>query len=167
MQIRSVITTTLCSLIALTALTGCGGTGYGTATSGQTVYSAQFAQSPLEYTNFLNKEIETVTNQLSTQIMLAESVCNNNYPTSDAIVSVGESIQIVEECINNVDTMQPPESYAENRTSTLSLMQNAKSSLEAYKQALMDGSTSSIESCKSVMQSDYIAVTAQFGAYWE
>lgn len=167
MQTKSIIATSLCSLMVLATLTGCSGIGYGTATSDQTVYSAQFAQSPLEYTNFLNKEIEAVTNQLSTQIMLAESVSKNNYPVADAITSVGDSIQIVEECINNVDTMQPPASYSENRTSTLSLMQNAKSSLEAYKAALMEGNSSAIESSKSVMQSDYIAVTAQFGAYWE
>ena len=128
-------------------------------------YSARYAQSPHQYTNFLNKEIEAVTNQLSTQMLLAESVEKGNYNIEEAVLSAEDSIQIIQECIDNVDTMRPPVDYEENRESVLRLMENGKNTVEDYRDALLNGD--SPEGYAKKMQADFIAITAEFNAAWE
>ena len=119
---------------------------------------------------FLNKEITTVTNQLTTQMALADGVAHNSsYPIADAQASIESSIKIMDECIENVDEVFPPADYYEDRENLLECMKNVKSTFEAYRDALKSQpiDTAKIEELIKIMEGDYMAITAISNIYWE
>ena len=52
---------------------------YGQRNPDDTVYSAQFAYSDVEYTMYVNRELDPVTNALSANLMLARNTANQEY----------------------------------------------------------------------------------------
>lgn len=136
----------------------------------QNQYSTDVAYSASQYTMFLNKEITTVTNQLTTQMALADGVAHNSsYPIADAQASIESSIKIMDECIENVDEVFPPADYYEDRENLLECMKNVKSTFEAYRDALKSQpiDTAKIEELIKIMEGDYMAITAISNIYWE
>ena len=127
-------------------------------------YFTQFAQSPAEYTIFLDKEITEVTNILATQNLLAKSVLDKNYPKEDALDSASQALEDLQAVIFQVDGMNPPEIYEKSRVSLLNILYNCQSDLEAYKEALESDSINSkkIEGLRDMMQADFIALTGIF-----
>lgn len=133
-------------------------------------FTTDVSYSASQYTMFVNKQITTVTNQLTTQMAMADSIANSsNYPIEDAILSANSSIQIVEECRDNIKTMLPPAEYAENRESTLKILESIISTLETYRDSLKSTpiDVSKIKDLIKIMENDYMALTAQSNIYWE
>ena len=132
--------------------------------SGQVAYTTEFAQSEMEYGVFLDKEIVPITNELTTQILLAKRVMAGSYPIQDAIDSAKASLEKIEECIAKVDTMNPPEQDESVRVAVLKSMQNCKDDIETYIKELESGKMdeAKIEELRKIMQADYIALTGNF-----
>ena len=152
--------------VALLLLSGCTPTGSaGTVMAGRNVYTAQFAQSPWEYTAYLSKQIETAANQMSTQLTIAKSVKDGAYPAQDAICRAQEALRVIGEAITGVGSMQPPDGYEQDRLEALRLMRNSESSIDAYIQALEEGS--SLDGAMALIQADMSAMTGAFNVYWK
>ncbi len=148
--------------ISLFLLGGC--TKPQTIETGKTMYSTQFEQSTMEYTIFLDKEITPITNALTTQILLIKHVVNDNYPLSDALDSAKSALDVISDCIEQVDTMNPPDSYEDLRVSVLKSMNNCKNDVETYIDELESGEIDKdrLDSLRKIMQADYIALTGDF-----
>lgn len=164
---RRLVVVCLSATFALSAFTACQSNQSPTP---KQQYSTDVAYSASQYTMFLNKEITTVTNQLTTQMAMADGVAHNSsYPIEDAIKSVDSSIKIMDECIENVDEMFPPADYYEDRENLLECMKNTKSTLETYRDAIKSKpiDTKKIEELIKIMEGDYLAITAISNIYWE
>ena len=134
-----------------------------------TVYTTEFPQSAMEYTIFIDKEIVTVTNELTTQILLSKFALQGTYPIEDAIDSAKNSIDIIQDCIDTVDTMNPTNGYDETRVRVLKQFANCKADIEAYLELLEEGNLteSNINSVKALMQADYLALTGEFNVQYK
>lgn len=133
-------------------------------------FSTDSAYSASQYTMFVNKEITTVTNHLVTQMALGDKVINgSDYPVEDALKSAENSVKVLNECIENVNTMIPPTQYAEDRISVLEALESAKSTLETYCDALKQNpiDTKKIKDLIGIMEADYIHLTSLSNIYWE
>lgn len=148
----------ICLLTGIGALTACSLPI--TEKDPDSIYSAEFSYSPWEYATWLNKEIEVVTNELTTQMILAQSYINGSYPASQAVASAESSLTIINEACAQVTTMRPPRDYTQNREETIRLMNNAANDIQAYINALNSGGN--VSGCKDKMLADNTAITAQF-----
>ena len=147
----------------------CGCTNYGSQPNGTTVYTAQFPYSAQEYMSFLNKEIEPVTNQLTTHMLLAQNVADGTYPASEALASAQDSLRIIQESRDNVDTMQPAYEYDEERISVLRVLDNAEATMTSYIEELQKDqpNANQLRAYSDIMRSDYLTLTGLFNVYWE
>ena len=130
-------------------------------------YSAEFAQSPMEYMIFIDKEIAPITNALTTEILLSRHVEQGSITKEKALESANSSLNTINECINEVDIMQPPLEYAETRDNVLSAMDQARADMEEYIAVLKDEKSTSLSSLRSSMQADFILITGEFNVYNE
>ena len=132
-------------------------------------YSAQWAYSPQEYTSFVNKEITPVTNQLVTQIMMSRNMISMEGSKTDALYSAKESLSIVQESYNAIDSMQPAEEYSELRTNAMTHLQEVTNTLETYIKELEKDQpdTSVLQSISSDMETQYTSLTGLLGVYWK
>lgn len=168
-HVCKIVTVCLSAIFLLSALAACD-TNQQSNVNNKTQYSTDVAYSASQYTMFLNKQITTVTNQLTTQMALADGVAHDSsYPIEDALSSVNSSIKILDETIDNVDTMFPPADYYEDRVNLLECMKNVKSTFETYRDELKKTpiDTKKIEELIDIMEGDYMAITAISNIYWE
>lgn len=130
-------------------------------------YASDIAANPQQYTMFVNKEIEPVTNHLVTQMGLADKVAAGEYPAADALTSVQNAIKAIAASIDQVDKALPPANYADLRTNVLQAMVNAKDTLEAFEGELLQPTLSkeNIERLRNVMEGDFIVLTGLFNVY--
>lgn len=115
---------------------------------------------------FINKQINPVANQLTTQILMAQNVANGDYPLESAINSAKASLKIVRDSKQNVNTMIPPETYKENRMEVLRCMANAENTITKYIEEMEKGSTNT-KQYADIMKSDFITLTGQGTNYYE
>lgn len=129
-----------------------------------TIYSAQFPYSDVEYTMYVNRELDPVTNVLSANLMLARNVADDEYPQEDALMSATSALKTVQESKENINVMQPATGYEDYRLDVLQALVNAENTLETYIKILAESSPDreSLLAIAEVMESDFIAITALF-----
>lgn len=120
-------------------------------------------------THLLNKEIEPVTNELVTQMMIAKSIVEGEYPASDAILSAKSSLEIVHESFSSVDVMTPAVGYEQNRIAVLTALKETESILNSYVGELQKEQINhdAIQSLAGKMKAQYTVLTSQFNVCWK
>lgn len=153
------------SLMLIVCMVGCGNETGGS----DNTYSAQLPYSAQEYTSFINKEITPVTNQLITQMMMVKNVANGEGQKNDALYSAKASLSVVQDCYNAVDIMQPATEYTDLRLEVLTNLQNIEATLETYIAELEKDTPdkSILDKVSADMETQYTALTALFGVYWQ
>lgn len=135
---------------------------------GTITYSTDDAVDPMNYTLYVNKELTLVSNILSTHIINGNNIIKEDYPASDALTSLKDDLDLVEEAIASVETMHPPEEYVDDREAILTAMVTAQDSLLRYRDTLSGDNTLTLEDCVNLMEGDYTNITGKMqGAYWE
>ncbi|MBQ7818422.1 MAG: hypothetical protein IJ341_01865 [Bacteroidales bacterium] len=121
------------------------------------------------YSSYISKEINACTNQLSTMMLLAESVVNDGYSSDDALESAKYALGIIDECYEQVDIMTPPFQYEDTRTNVLRMMENAETDISTLISILSTKplDTEALNNLISYMQNDFIALTAEFNIFYE
>jgi len=154
-------------LLGVFGLSGCA--EIATQNNAQVTYNMQTPLDAAQYSSFISKQINAVTNQLSTNILIAQKISTENYPITDALNSATASLQIISSARNQVDVMIPPNQYADTRENMLRMMLNAESDLTTYIDELKKDNCSLnvIKELQSLMQTDFIALTAEFNIYYE
>lgn len=138
------------------------------ADDGSIEYATDDATDAMNYTLYVNKELTLVSNVLSTHIINGTNVISEQYPTSDALISLNDDLDLVEEAIASVETLHPPEAYIDDREAILTAMVTAQDSLLRYQKALNGDESLSVEDCVHLMEGDYTNVTGKMQAtYWE
>lgn len=158
------IAASICLLCAV--LCGCQAAGNADPTG--TTYNMSHGLDAHQYCLFVNRHINVVANQLISQAMLA-SRYNANSDTDSFITSVENSIQVIIDSRHEVEIMAPPAQYAENRLNTLRLMDDAKDDMSALLEELKETNVdeSKVNALASEMQTDFIALLAEFDVYYK
>lgn len=100
-------------------------------------------------------------NILTTHMANSTKVAKGKYPATDELATVKADLDKVQEAINTVNTLNPPNEYEDEREVMLTRLNNAKSTLEAYRDAVEDGVTD-LADYADLMESDHISLTAAF-----
>lgn len=132
-------------------------------------YIMDYSLDAAGYCTYVNKEIDACTNQLTSLILLVDQVKDGEYPADDCLESAKYAVEIIEACYEQVDIMPPPVQYADTRVNVLRCMDNAKRDVESLIDELSIPAINSenLETINSLMQGDYIALTAEFNVFYE
>ena len=157
------IAITVC--IACTLFVGCNGSSNETAT--QPTYNMPHGLDAHQYCLFVNRHINVVANQLTTQAMLSSRFAGNDLESF--IASAENSLQVIIDSRYEVEIMAPPAQYAENRVNTLRLMDNARNDVECLLHELKETNVDldAVNALASQMQTDFIALLAEFDVYYK
>ena len=167
MKKRTTILLSLTMALAL-SFSGCGQNVIGSETADHT-YNMNSALDAGQYCNFINKQINAVINQLSSNMLMGNSVARGDCSINDAIATAKQSISIIESALNEVDIMIPPNQYQDTRAHTLQLMKKSKSDIQVYIDELSKSSPDKEKIYKlcSEMNSDFTALSSEFNVYYE
>ena len=157
-------------LLPVALLAGCSqktGTEALLTDNGIVIYNSDDSTDAMNYVTYVNKELDLVMNVLSTHMANGDSISKGDYIVEDEIDAVDESLVLVAEAIESVNTLNPPEGYENDRLAILRRMKNAENTLEAYKKALEAGKTSSIGDYVKLMEGDYVTLSGYFDIFWE
>lgn len=130
-------------------------------------FNTEDSLDPLNYTTYVNKEIDLVLNILSSHMSAGDNIVKGKYPAEDEIAALEADLDLVDEAITSVETFNPPLDYDDDRDAILAKMANAQSSLTEYYDTLKEGDTDGIISCVDLLESDYIALSGAFNLPWE
>lgn len=133
-----------------------------------TTYNMGYGLDAHGYHLFMNKEMSSVLNQLSTQMILALRAADSGN-SGNALESAKASLKIMEDSYHEIEIMHPPAQYAENRDNVLRIIMNARKHMEAYIKDLSNDTAlkSSLLDHSSILQTDFIELTAEFNIYYK
>ncbi len=157
-SITSVLILTLC-------LGGCYKHSQSQSCEEQQTYNTQTPLTVMQYTTFINREIVEVQNQLTSQILLLESVENGESSMEDALLSAQSSLKRIGESISIIDVTQPPNEMSDVRTRIMSLLGETEEILKNYVEILSKPSklnSKAASSLKEQMKTNSFALTNEF-----
>lgn len=169
MRISKIVSFSLVFFALLAFASGCGAsTDQKTAVTdeGIVIYDTDGPTDSMNYTNYMNKEINLVMNILSTHIANADNLAKGKYILEDELSAVIADRDKVAEAIDSIEGLNPPSQYEDDRTVTLERLVNADNTLEAYQTALEDGETD-LQDYIDLMEGDYVTLSSAFNLPWE
>ena len=157
----------ICLLSLCIGIYGCSTPSRELTEEGIVFYNTENSIDPLNYTLYANKEISLTLNLLEGHMTNGRYVIKDKYPIVDEIDNVTESLDMIDEAIFSVETLNPPNEYEDDRDYILRRMANIRDTLEAYKGALLENNFEDIEKCIDVMAGDFTALKSMFNNMWE
>ena len=132
-------------------------------------YTTEMALTPLEYNNFINKELDIIINKMSAQLSLIKSLKDGSCSYETAEGSAGDAYLVIKECRDKIQTMRPPNGYEGKYEQVLNGIQESLSDISRYQDDLKDKSIASddYEAHQDDIQKNIAVLTAQFGTYWK
>lgn len=150
-------------LLLLTVTSGC------TASQNTESYTAEFPYDPQQYMLFLNKEVQGVTNHLTTCIMAISKSADGDYPPKQALTNIQNCLALVWETQEAVNSMRPPATYADTRNAILETIQDTETNCLACLKELQEDNpdVDRLQELAGLLQGDFIALTSSVNAYWK
>ena len=163
---KVVIITATC--LVLLSLSGCDSSIPTPSDDSQEQYNMAYSVDAPQYCMFVNKQLTAVSNELSSTMIIAKSVSNGEYPKSDALTTIQQSLSIISSAKAEIEVMCPPEQYKDTRENTLRLCTNAENDLSTLCDYLTnDANNSKIKDLFSIMQTDFTALLTEFNIYYD
>lgn len=125
------------------------------------------------YSMYVNKELALLTNILEAHMATAERIKNNTSIISNEITTLEEDITKVNEAIETIQGIYPPEKYDDDRLIFLRRMENTKTSLEDYKLFLKtasvvpDENVDELNNYISAMETSFTELKSSFNNWTE
>lgn len=166
---KKTLTAGLMAVCILFTLCSCGGQERRAeiAEDGIVLYNTDDAPDANNYTTYINKELTLVMNILRTHMTTAEDIVNDKALAADELKNLAGDIDLVEEAVESVETINPPLDYEDDREAILTKLANALDTLTSYQETLDDGGTDSLQDFIDLMESDYAALSGSFNLFWE
>jgi hypothetical protein len=127
-----------------------------------TEYVTEYPLSAHEYSITVNEKLVTVMNILETHMSSGRAVINGEYPSSDELASVNQSIATVKETADYIDGLYPARGYEDEKHDISRKINNAINSLETYRDALLKDDHERIKSVIEIMSGDFIAIKGSY-----
>ena len=150
----------LCLLFTLLLLSGCGAVQE--QTSADDGYTPDTATDALNYTTYVDKELGLVMNLLATHLGSSRTALASAALKANEMQSVSESLLLIVDAIDSVDTLRPPDEYEDLRNSILRRLEEAKEAITEYQSALETADADAVETAVTRMESAYVALTGAF-----
>ena len=128
-------------------------------------FNTDYAMSALEYSLFTNKELTVVENELLTRISMAKEIKPGSYKRTEESENTLESIDKVQDILDELTVTRPAVNYESDRESTIRLVKNALDALNMYNEALLSGGD--VSDSAASMQACFIAITGEANVYYE
>lgn len=150
----------LCLLFALLLLSGC-------STAHEPVseddgYTTDTATDALNYTTYVDKELGLVMNLLTTHLGNSRTASDSTELTDNEIQNVTETLLLISDAMDSVDTLRPPNGYEDLRLSALRRLEEAEEAIMGYQSALENSDSTAVEAAVTEMESAYVALTGVF-----
>lgn len=130
--------------------------------AGITVYSSDTALGALEYTIAVNKEIGIAMNLLEGHMATGKMVADGNYPVSDELLNLSASLDVLQETIDSVDSLNPPQDYGDERITVVQKLTNAQKTMVAYQKYLSLNDIASMYDAIELMEGDFTSLKMSF-----
>jgi len=129
----------------------------------------QYALDSHQYCLFMNKQINPITNQLSTNMIIADSYIDGSADVEICVADAKQSLSIIKSCREEIEIMTPPTQYEDSYERTIAAIKETETVFEEYIEELEKEKTniSKIEECIDRMQVHFVSLTSEFNAYYE
>ena len=122
-------------------------------------YSTLYAQSGVEYSIFLTKEIAAVCNVLTTRAAVAEEISRGEYGISSEKDNVETSLTTLEDILNSLVTTMPAQDYEDDRQNLIDMVSDTIDHVKEYRSALEDGDVEKAGEYAETLEADYTAIS--------
>lgn len=146
-------------------LTGCAPDKY--SPENYTLPVNEMRMDALNYSLYVNKEITEVLNLLEQHMASAEMIKRDTGYIATEKLAVAETLDMVDESIQSVAVIYPPEEYEDDQAMVLRRMRDVKDTLTQYQQYLAAGTNHMIENYIDQMNSNFVALKATFNNWTE
>lgn len=119
-------------------------------------YSAQYAQTALEYNLFITKHLNTIAGQLTSRMIAVKN--SQSSVSSTELAAAKESLSLIEEEVNVITATQPAKTYESSRETTLATLDVVLEHYRSYIKALEK--KEDISSYSGIFQNDFNSVTS-------
>ena len=150
-------------LLSLTLMIACGCT----ASQNTESYTAEFPYDPQQYMLFLNKEVQGITNHLTTCIMAVTKSVNGDYPPEQALTNIHDCLTLLWEAQEAVKSMRPPTAYTNTRDSLLEAIQDTETNCLACAEKLQEENPDALLELAELLQGNFVSLTSSVNAYWK
>lgn len=125
-------------------------------------YATQYPQTTLEYSIYINKQITVFVNELSTRLNQAVHSTDGVYENETEATE--QSIQSLQETLDNVTAMQPSVGKEDDRLSLITAMQTALDHMKEYKESVESGETD-LTNYSHIFETDINVLTGMASLY--
>lgn len=125
-------------------------------------YATQYPQTTLEYSIYINKQITVFVNELSTRLNQAVHSTDGVYENETEATE--QSIQLLQETLDNVTAMQPSVGKEDDRLSLITAMQTALDHMKEYKESVESGETD-LTNYSHIFETDINVLTGMASLY--
>ena len=132
-------------------------------------YTAEFPYDPQQYMLFLNKEVQGITNNLTTCVMAVTKLANGDYPKDQTLMNIQNCLALLRETQEMVKSMRPPAIYTDTRNTFLSAIQNTEINCLACAEELQEENTDKAKllELRERLQGNLMTLTSSVNAYWK
>ena len=123
-------------LLLLFALTGCNEIGPDNPKDGK--YATQNRESTLEYSIYMNKQIQVFLNEINTRMTIARNIVLNRKVDNEASLAES-SLEKMQKVYDEASLVNPSIGAEKDREDTLKAMQTAMEHMRGYKVAVESG----------------------------
>lgn len=125
-------------LFACVLMTGCGEIKPGNSSEGS--YMTQNRESTLEYSIYMNKQIQVFINEINTRMTMARSIALNHSADNEAELAAS-ALEKMKKVYDETSIVNPSIGAEKDREDTLKAMQTAMDHMEGYQKAVKDGTS--------------------------
>ena len=119
----------------------------------------------LNYSQYVCKELSMVMNQLDSRMTNGKLIQKNSLAVEDEIEYAETSLKLIDESIDTISKIYPPETYDDDRLDTLACMNDARDSVSQYITYLKSGNTDKIGDYIEDMEFRFSSLSARFNAW--
>lgn len=154
---KKIVLTTLAVMMLMTIFSGC--TPFD-AERGD--YWNNTRMDALNYSQYVGKELSMMMNELESRMTNAKQLEGKSIAVEDEIEYANQSLVLIQEAIDTISKINPPETYDDDREATLKCMNDAKDSVTAYIDYLESGNTDKLTDYIEDMQLRFSALSSRF-----
>ena len=125
-------------------------------------FSSSIPLSDIEYRQFVNQEIQKTLNSIITRLTSIQGIKRGRMEMDYEKQFVGADLEDMRNIRDSIDTMHPPERYADDREQLLKIYGDLIETMERYEVALESGDPENLTPIANELQNYFNLLTNQF-----
>lgn len=125
-------------------------------------FSSSIPLSDIEYRQFVNQEIQKTLSSIITRLTSIQSIKRERMTMEYEKQFVGADIEAIRDIRDSIDTMHPPDRYANDRKQLLKIYDDLLGTMERYETALEKEDVESLTPIANELQNYFNLLTNQY-----